>query len=226
MNEAAHAGDQSTDHSGEAPTVTLFLLRHGETAHHAENRYLGSTDDPLNATGFEQAAALGRWAERAGLTAIVSSSLLRARQTVEPAVAATGLKHRVDPRLVELSFGRGENLTAAEMREQFPAARAAFEVDPVAHPLPGGEDPMAALERGNRALAELVADNPGGRVLVVAHGTLLRIMLCDRLGIPLARYRTVFPSMSNTSGAVLTHRSDRGYGLLAYNPVLTPESRL
>src|SRR5690606_18815828 len=34
-----------------AQPATLFLLRHGETAHHAENRYLGSTDEPLNDRG-------------------------------------------------------------------------------------------------------------------------------------------------------------------------------
>lgn len=216
MNEAAQSAD--------ATAVTLFLLRHGETAHHAENRYLGSTDDPLNQKGFEQAAALGRWAERAHLTAIVSSSLLRSRQTAEPAVEATGLELDIDGRLVELSFGKAENLTGKEMREQFPAARAAFEVDPIAHPLPGGEDPLAALERGREAVTELAEKHAGGRVLVVAHGTLLRIVLCDLLGIQLSRYRTVFPSMANTSGAVLRHREDTGFGMLAYNPVLTPDS--
>lgn len=216
MNEAAQSAGTTA--------ATLFLLRHGETAHHAENRYLGSTDEPLNDKGFEQAAALGRWAERARLTAIVSSSLLRARQTAEPSLQATGLEHGIDGRLVELSFGRAENLTGTEMREQFPAARAAFEVDPIAHPLPGGEDPLAALERGREALRELAEKHSGGRVLVVAHGTLLRIVLCDVLGIAPSRYRTVLPVVSNTSGAVLRYREDTGFGLLAYNPLLTPDS--
>lgn len=207
-----------------AQPATLFLLRHGETAHHAENRYLGSTDEPLNDRGFEQAEALGRWAARARLTAIVSSSLLRARQTAEPAVRATGLEHRIEPRLVELSFGRAENLTSAEMRHQFPAARAAFEVDPIAHPLPGGEDPLAALDRGRAAITELAENHPGGRILVVAHGTLLRIVLCDLLGISPSRYRRVFPIIANTSGAIVRYAPETGFGLVAYNPVLTPDS--
>jgi Histidine phosphatase superfamily (branch 1) len=32
---------------------------------------------------------------------------------------------------------------------------------------------------------------------VVAHNTLIRLALCSLLGIPLARYRTVFPVVRN-----------------------------
>lgn len=37
-------------------------------------------------------------------------------------------------------------------------------------------------------------------MLVVAHNTLLRIALCELLGLPLGRYRRIFPRLEN--GAV------------------------
>jgi probable phosphoglycerate mutase len=37
-------------------------------------------------------------------------------------------------------------------------------------------------------------------VLLVAHNTLFRLLLCNLLGVPLSRYRALFPSLRN--GAV------------------------
>ncbi len=183
----------------------LFLVRHGETVWHAENRYAGRSDVPLTPYGLAQARALAHWAADARLTAVWSSPLSRARLTAEPAAQATGLTLRIDDRLLELSFGEAEGLTAAEMAERFPAERVAFEQDPVRHWLPGGEDPSLAADRGVAALYSIAADpiatdNPDhSRSLVVAHSTLFRLALCRLLGIDLARYRTLFPTLLNSA---------------------------
>jgi probable phosphoglycerate mutase len=47
------------------------------------------------------------------------------------------------------------------------------------------------------ALCDIASTHPQGRVLVVAHNTLIRLSLCSLLSIPLARYRTVFPAVRN-----------------------------
>jgi broad specificity phosphatase PhoE len=107
------------------------------------------------------------------------------------------------------------------MTARWPRERAAFERDPVAHPLPGGEDPHAAIGRGTAALGEIVARHRGERVLVVCHGTLLRLLTCHLTGVDPASYRTRFRSVANTSGAVLGHRpSTGGWRLLEFNPRL------
>ncbi|MET9451759.1 histidine phosphatase family protein [Streptomyces cinerochromogenes] len=190
----------------------FVLVRHGETAWHAENRYAGRTDVPLTERGRKQAAALGGWAAGQHLDAVLCSPLSRARLTAEPAAAALGQPLRVDERLYEVDFGRGDGLTRAEMAELFPDALAAFLTDPVAHHLPGGEDPAAAARRGIACLTEIAGELPDGRVLVVAHSTLVRLMLCALLGIPLARYRSVFPALEN--GALTELRLREGQAAL------------
>ncbi|MFI0167589.1 histidine phosphatase family protein [Streptomyces sp. NPDC017095] len=175
----------------------FVLVRHGETVWHAENRYAGRTDVPLTAHGRRQAAELGAWAAGQHLDAVLCSPLSRARLTAAPAATALGLPLRVDERLYEVDFGHGDGLTRAEMAEAFPEALAAFLADPVAHHLPGGEDPAAAAGRATGCLQETARALPDGRVLVVAHSTLLRLALCALLGIPLARYRRVFPVLGN-----------------------------
>ncbi|MEW2392280.1 histidine phosphatase family protein [Streptomyces venezuelae] len=187
----------------------FVLVRHGETVWHDGNRYAGRTDVELTPHGRRQAAALGAWAAGERIDAVVSSPLSRARLTAEPAAEALGLTPLVDERLLELDFGRGDGLTRDEMRDRFPEELAAFLRDPVAHHLPGGEDPRAAAERGSEALRDLAVAHPEGRVLVVAHSTLVRLVLCHQLGIPLADYRRVFPALHNGALTELRLRDGR-----------------
>ncbi|REK87100.1 histidine phosphatase family protein [Streptomyces inhibens] len=199
----------------------FILVRHAETVWHAENRYAGRTDVPLTDHGREQAATLATWATTAGLTAVWSSPLSRARLTAAPAADACGLTPRIDERLYELDFGQGEGLTRDEMRRRFPEQLAAFLADPVAHHLPGGEDPRHAAERAADCLADIAREQPHGRVLLVAHSTLVRVLLCHLLGIPLGDYRRVLPQMHN--GALTEIRIEHGQtALLSFNaPALT-----
>jgi len=184
----------------------LVLIRHGETIWHAENRYAGSTDIPLSPRGREQAERLARWTASARLAAIWVSPLLRARQTAEPSERATGFTAQVDPRLRELSFGHGEGLTNVEIERSFPEAFVAFRADPAAHPLPDGEDPCQAAERVIACFREIVRTHPDGRVLVIAHNTIIRLALCELIGVPLSVYRSLFPSITN--GALIEIRID------------------
>jgi len=175
----------------------LVLVRHGETIWHAENRYAGASDVELSRQGRAQAAQLAAWASSAGLCAIWASSLSRALATATPCAERAGLPLQVDLRLRELDFGDGEGLTAGEMRQRFPEAFAAFGIDPVANHLPGGEDPAAAVGRFVAGLNDIAEGHPGGRVLVVAHTTVIRLALCHFLGAPLDHYRRLFPIIRN-----------------------------
>jgi broad specificity phosphatase PhoE len=175
----------------------LFLVRHGETVWHADNRYAGITDVALDAEGYAQAERLAGWASDAGLSALWCSPLSRARETAAPAARAAGLEVRVDERLREIDFGRVEGKTMAEAEELFPDEVRRFKTDPVTYPMPGGEDPHRAARRAVSALRDIALAYPAGRVLVVAHNTLIRLTLCSLLGIPLARYRRVLSAVRN-----------------------------
>ncbi len=197
----------------------LFLVRHGTTVWHAENRYAGSSDVALDPSGYAQAQRLATWASEAKLAAIWCSPLTRARETVAPAVRATGLAPQVDKRLREIDFGQIEGKTMAEAQQLFPEEIRRFKADPVTYPMPGGEDPHEAARRAVSTLRDIAVAHPNGRVLVVTHNTLIRLALCSLLGIPLGRYRTVFPSIRN--GALTEIRlKGEDVALLQYNSPL------
>ncbi len=175
----------------------LFLVRHGETVWHLENRYAGSTDIDLSHQGRTQAQALARWARSANLDAMWCSELRRSLDTAAPCAKASGLELKIDARLNEVGFGVGEGLTLDELEERFPQKAAAFQADPVAHPLPGGEDLRAAAQRAVAVLGEIVHEFPRGRILVVSHNSLIRLALCQILNLPLTEYRNRFESVRN-----------------------------
>ncbi|MDQ0988689.1 histidine phosphatase family protein [Streptomyces sp. V2I9] len=181
-------------------TSRLLLVRHGETAWHAENRYAGVTDVALTPRGLAQGAALGTWAVRHRVDAVTSSPLTRARLTAAPAAAALDLTVEVQEGLREVDFGWGEGRTVQEMAEEDPEAVRRFREDADAGAFPGSEPVADAAARATTTLRDLAHRHRGGTVLVVAHNTLLRIALCDLLGLPLGRYRHTFPRLDN--GAV------------------------
>src|SRR5262245_43654647 len=97
----------------------LFLVRHGTTVWHAENRYAGRSDVALDPNGYEQARRLATWASEARLGAIWCSPLTRARETAAPAGRAAGLAPQVDNRIREIDFGHIEGKTMAEAQQLF-----------------------------------------------------------------------------------------------------------
>lgn len=195
----------------------VVLVRHGESAWQAENRYSGTSDIPMTARGFRQAESLATWAKGAGLAAVWTSTLSRARLTGQDSATAAGVPLRVDARLRELDFGDGEGLTSGEMADRFPEDLRAFRADPVAGHLPGGEHPAAAARRFTACLRDIAAAHPGARVLVVAHSTVIRLALCELLGVPLRDYRRLFPCVRNCAPTELRLGPDGEVALLEFN---------
>jgi probable phosphoglycerate mutase len=191
----------------------IVVARHGRTEWHHGNRYTGATDLPIDQVGRRQADQLREWAEDFAPAALWSSPMLRARQTATPAAEALGLRPVVDARLRELDFGTAEG----QMLSELPVAVAkAFELDPVGNHFPGGEDPAAAADRVYEVFQQIGKDHAGQKVLVVAHNTLIRLLTCRVLGLPLRDYRRLLPALGPAALVQFRWQPDT-VGLEAYN---------
>ena len=165
----------------DAPVTTIDLLRHGEPA--GGPRFRGTVDDPLSETGWMQlraATADGQWDR------IVCSPLRRCREFAEVLADQRGLACRIEADFREISFGLWEGLTSAQVEADYGAALANFWNDPVAHPPPQGEPLADFCARVEAAWQRLIADAQGQRVLVVAHGGTIAMLLRSVLGMPLS----------------------------------------
>src|SRR6476619_7379840 len=154
-------------------STTFALVRHGQTDWNAQRRLQGATDIPLNDVGRGQARDAVAVLSAYEWDAIVSSPLSRAAETADLIAAGLGLSvARRVPELAERSFGPAEGLQAGP------------ELDALRTPngFRGAESEDEAAARGLAAFEALAEEFAGQRVLVIAHGTLIRLSLGRALG--------------------------------------------
>ena len=155
----------------------LLLLRHGQTEHSAQRRYSGRGDLPLTELGERQsAAAAARLSTTDGIAAVVSSPMLRARQTATPVADALGVPVSVHDGLIETDFGAWEGLTFAEARERDPDLHTRWITD-TSVAAPDGESMDAVHRRVRRVRDQLIAEHGGATLVVVSHVTPIKALL-------------------------------------------------
>jgi probable phosphoglycerate mutase len=165
----------------------LLLARHGETDWNAESRWQGHFDPSLNALGRRQAGALADELAGERIDAVYSSDLRRALETATIVAQRIGVPVRPLHELREIDVGSWSGLTMDEIRTQLPDA-----IDRLhehGYGWDGGETPEELQVRVVRALREIVAAHPGGRVLVVTHGGVVRAVGAEASGLSYAEYR-------------------------------------
>jgi len=93
----------------------IVFARHGQTAPNREGLVLGRADPELTDEGHRQAGLLAAALAGEPVAAILTSPLLRARQTAEAVAAACGVPVGVDERLVEIDWGTWEGRPAGSL---------------------------------------------------------------------------------------------------------------
>ena len=184
---------------------TLWLVRHGQSAGNvardaAEAASLSiidiatrDVDTPLSALGEEQSRALGMWFGRMDAsqrpTAIIASPYVRARQTAELVLAASGFPDDAvtfcaDERLREKEFGILDRLTKFGIQEKYPElAEQRGHVGKFYFRPPGGESWCDVILRLRSVIDTLARDYRGERVLIIAHQVIVNCFryLLERL---------------------------------------------
>lgn len=144
----------------------IALVRHGETDWNRAHRVQGHTNIPLNDEGRLQARRTAETLRTQRWDAVYSSPLARAGETAQIIADTVGLAApTIVDELIERAYGEAEGLTRAELDARYPS-------DVL------GREPRAdAAARAVRALTSIAREHPGGDVLVVSHGGLIRAVL-------------------------------------------------
>ena len=169
------------------PTLVM-LVRHGATEHSLAKRFSGSggADLPLAEIGHHQArSAAALVAARGGADVIVSSPLLRTRETANAISAELDVPVIVLDDLRECAFGEWDGFTFRESRERWPEHVDKWLASPHVAP-PGGESFADVATRVVDALSHITTTYSGQRVVVVAHVTPIKAMISTTLRAPLS----------------------------------------
>jgi broad specificity phosphatase PhoE len=171
---------------------TVFtLVRHGETSANLDGVWHGSTDTPLTERGRRQADRVaGFLAERhRDATALYSSHLARARDTAGAISAQLGLPLVIDQDLAEYHLGSWEGLSYADLHHKHRLwDRMKQDPDFAPH---GGESPRNVVERFTGSLRRIAVRHADERVVVVAHGGALSMVLAALLDGDYSQWKRV-----------------------------------
>ncbi len=183
---------------GVTATTTFALVRHGQTDWNAAGRIQGATDVPLNDVGRGQATDAVAPLSDYAWDFIVSSPLARAAETADIIAADLGLEvTRHLPGLVERNYGPAEGLSAGPKLD-------ALRVDGSYGSFRGAESEVSVSTRGLGALLQLAEDYPGARIIVVCHGTLIRLSLSAALDVEI-------PPILNAAISVVQFSPEAGW---------------
>ena len=165
----------------------IYLVRHGEVVLAETRRFIGHLDVPLSPRGEAQCEAQARRLAAAGIEALYSSDLQRARRSAEIIGAPHGLGPTTTPALREMAMGRWEGLTGEEIQAREPEAFRDWMSRVGEFPFPEGESVPDLVARAGPAFDDIVARSRAHTIAIVAHGGTNRALLCRALGLPLRR---------------------------------------
>ena len=158
--------------------MELIIVRHGRP-----NRVEGvdGTADPsLTDVGLEQANAVADYLSDRNIDLIVSSPMLRARQTAQPLVEKLGMDLVIVDDLVEIDKDSDTYLPMEEVKAKGGDEWQAIIDDPDS--MHGDVDIEAFADRVYRAFEQIIADNSGKTVVAFSHAMVTMCYLQRTLG--------------------------------------------
>ncbi len=158
----------------------VWLLRHAETT--APHVFNGAESDVhLSELGFLQAEALGRWFAPLKPTAVVSSTMIRAVQTAAPIAreceVAHTREHLLRERVIGPLSGQPFHLTDgpwADTVRAWTGGNTLFTTE-------GAESFDDLKFRLHEGWDRVTAEHAGGRIVIVAHGIVCKVLLLTLL---------------------------------------------
>lgn len=174
-------------------TVKIYLVRHGESQDDIDCAYGGAADHQLTPRGEEQAFLIASQLKGNGIRRIYTSPFRRAARTASIIADVLGLQpetHVVSDLRERNSYGVLSGVRKTEAPELFPLflkpgeVRSGYDKTP----LLGAEEFEDFLKRVSSGFAEVVTDatkNGLAEVALVSHGTFLKALVTEHLGLSL-----------------------------------------
>ena len=162
----------------------LFIVRHGETIWNVQRKMMGKTDIPLSHRGKVQARAIAKLLAGYPIDVIYSSPLTRTLQTAKAIRTNKTTPLILHAALKERDFGVLEGKTYEEAHAYgTPMQYGESKYYPYFRP-PDGERLLDVENRTKLCIQDLT-HHRGKNIVIVSHGSFLRVLFCHLLGLKL-----------------------------------------
>lgn len=173
--------------------VKLGLIRHARTEWNREKKFQGRTDIALSQEGMRDARLWGQILVDKEFDLILSSPMMRARQTSERIAEKIEVDVVYHDSFSEQDFGTWEGRTLRDIRHEIPGEVERQESRGWEFCPPGGESRTMVLKRVSTAIEKMLTSVGRKKILLVTHNSVIKVMVYKLLG------RDFFPG----EGAVL-----------------------
>lgn len=163
-------------------TLSIYIVRHGETQSNAKGLIQGHSDPSLTENGIEQLNNVGEKMSKIKFDAFYSSPLKRAQESSAILSKYVKIKPILNDNLKEQSFGGMEGKPKEVLMEKFKLAnwdgmtfeqKREFKIDEDA------ESDQNALDRLLLFINKIKKEHKDNTVLILTHGTVMRHLLID-----------------------------------------------
>lgn len=191
----------------------LILLRHGEAEGNIGRRFHGFYNSSLTENGRKQVELAALALQKEPIDIIYSSDLKRALDTARAAAKFHPVKLIENQNLREINGGDWENLFWEELPEKYPKSYSHWLDFPHLLQMPNGESMQEFQKRVVGAIRGIVEGNAGKTILVVTHGTAIKVFLCWCYGLELSEFPSL-PWCDNASISVIEIDDDMRYNVV------------
>ena len=158
----------------------IWLARHAETA--VPNVVHGAESDiDLGEHGRRQAEAAAPWFRELRPSVVVSSAMRRAVATAAPIAALCEVPHEIEPDLHERFVGPFSQKGGEEVDAVWAETVRQWEAGEIAYAYPGMESFTRIRDRVVPAFQRIAERHAGGRVAIIAHGVVCKVLLLSVL---------------------------------------------
>lgn len=156
--------------------MKIWVTRHGQTKYNKQKLMQGLTDEPLNEIGIEQAKKARDTIKDVQFDAVYASPLDRAITTAAIIGNVPKEKVIVDPRIIEVDFGKYELCSYFKMGP----AMTLYWALPEIFPAPKTVESIPQMVERSHAFLQELEKKDYENVLIVCHGGIIRA-LCGYL---------------------------------------------
>ena len=166
----------------------VYLVRHGQVIGYENFPIYGHAEADLTETGILQIQQVAERLRFAEIGAIYSSDLERSARGARLIARYHDVPLYFLPELREIYFGDWEGLTMSEIRSRFPRELAKRQADLVHYQPDGNGESIGHFSKRIMKIYErLLLEQRDKEVVIVAHGGVNRIILCEALGLDIVR---------------------------------------